>query len=123
MVKFGYITLNVEEDRLPELRDWYLDLVGLSAVWQSRSFCMLTGEGSARLGLYAGTPLDHPERIQLHFEVPDVDGIFEELVGEGERFLRAPQDTSWGYRTAALQDPIGHVVEFYTPLEDDEDSA
>ncbi|MCL7453546.1 MAG: VOC family protein [Anaerolineae bacterium] len=123
MVKFGYITLNVEEERLPEVRDWYLDLVGLSVVWQSRSFCMLVGEGSSRLGLHAGTPLDHPERVQLHFEVPNVDGYYDELLGEGEDFLRPPQDTSWGYRTAALQDPVGHVVEFYTPLEEDEDTA
>jgi catechol 2,3-dioxygenase-like lactoylglutathione lyase family enzyme len=122
MVRFGYITLSVEEERLPELRDWYLDLVGLSVVWQSRSFCMLAGEGSGRLGLRAGIPLDHPERVQLDFQVANVDGIHEELVGEGQAFLRAPQNTAWGYRTAALHDPVGHVVEFYTPLEDDEEA-
>jgi catechol 2,3-dioxygenase-like lactoylglutathione lyase family enzyme len=123
MIKFGYITLSVEQARLSELREWYMDLVGLSVAWQSRTFCMLTGEGSGRLGLRAGIPFDHPERVQIDFEVNDVDGVYEELAGEGEGFLREPQNTAWGYRTAALQDPVGHVVEFYTPLEDDEEAA
>jgi catechol 2,3-dioxygenase-like lactoylglutathione lyase family enzyme len=122
MVRLGYVTLSVDEERLPELRDWYMDLVGLSVAWQSRSFCMLAGEGGGRLGLHSGMPLDYPERVQLHFQVDDVDAIYEELVGEGQAFLRAPENTAWGYRMVALQDPIGHVVEFYTPLEDDEET-
>lgn len=121
MTKLGYVTLHVEAEALDEVRDWYVETLGLSVVWKSRDFCMLGGTGGARLGLHAGTPLERPERVQLHFEVDDVDGEYEDLAGQGVPFEQAPRNTAWGYRVVALRDNAGHMVELYTPLDEDAD--
>jgi catechol 2,3-dioxygenase-like lactoylglutathione lyase family enzyme len=121
MTKLGYVTLNVRPEALEEVRDWYVETLGLSVVWRSRGFCMLGGEGGARLGLYAGEPLARPERVQLHFEVEDVDAEYEDLAGQGVPFEEPPHNTSWGYRVTALKDVAGHMVELYASLDEDED--
>ena len=54
MVRFGYVTLGVDEAQLPRLRGWYRDVAGLSIAWQSLIFCMLTAEGSGRLEISDG---------------------------------------------------------------------
>jgi catechol 2,3-dioxygenase-like lactoylglutathione lyase family enzyme len=122
MTKLGYVTLDVKAEALDEVRDWYLETLGLSVVWKSRGFCMLGGDGGgARLGLQAGDPLERPEQVQLHFEVADVDAEYEDLAGQGVPFEQPPHNTPWGYRVAALRDRAGHIVELYTPLAEDED--
>ena len=121
MTKLGYVTIQIEPDMLEEVRDWYVDTLGLSVVWRSRDFCMLGGQGGARLGLHAGTPLEWPERVQLHFEVTDVDAEYEDLAGQGVPFEQPPHNTAWGYRVAALQDVAGHTIELYTSMDEDED--
>jgi catechol 2,3-dioxygenase-like lactoylglutathione lyase family enzyme len=121
MTKFGYVTLQVEAEALEEVRDWYVETLGLSIVWKSRDFCMLGGQGGARLGLHAGTPLEHPERVQLHFEVDDVDAEYDDLAGQGVPFEQVPHNTAWGYRVASLLDTVGHTVELYTSVDEDED--
>ena len=119
MIKLGYVTLHVAQDRLPDVRDWYLENIGMIVAWQSRDFCMLQGQGGARLGLHSGEPLEHPERVQLHFEVSDVDAIYEDLAGQGVPFDSEPHDTLWGYRVVTMQDCAGHGVELYMSLEED----
>jgi catechol 2,3-dioxygenase-like lactoylglutathione lyase family enzyme len=121
MTKLGYVTLDVKEETLEDVRDWYVETLGLSVVWKSRDFCMLGGDGGARLGLHAGTPLERPERVQLHFEVTDVDAEYEDLAGQGVPFEQPPHNMSWGYRVAALRDNAGHMVELYTALDEDAD--
>ncbi|HVC32358.1 MAG TPA: VOC family protein [Chloroflexota bacterium] len=114
MVTFTYVTLYVED--LQKVRDWYTDNVGLAASFESASFVMLAGTGGGRIGLHQGTSLPQPERVQLHFEVPDVDALYQRLTEQGVSFKQAPTNASWGYRVATLQDPAGHTVELYTPL-------
>ncbi|MBV8278936.1 MAG: VOC family protein, partial [Verrucomicrobia bacterium] len=58
-----------------------------------------------------GQPLDHPERLQMHFAVPDVDDVYERLKQEGVRFDEPPADMPWGWRHAYTRDPAGHTVE------------
>ncbi|HSJ55765.1 MAG TPA: VOC family protein [Anaerolineae bacterium] len=119
MVKLGYVTLYVAWDQLPDLRDWYVENIGLAVSWQSRDYCMLKGQGGARLALHAGEPLADPGWVQLHFEVSDVDAFYEDLEGQGVPFDSQPHNTLWGYRVAGLHDCAGHTVEIYTSLEDD----
>ncbi len=111
-MRFGYLTLFVAN--LDECRVFYQDGLGLKALTHSEAFVRLIGEGGSELGLHTGTPVDHPERIQLHFEVPDVDEAYRELTDRGYEFAHEPRDTPWGYRVAALKDPAGHTVELYT---------
>lgn len=112
MAELSYITLPVEDPS--SVKAWYVRHMGLHIAWESPDFALLTGRG-ADLGLHRGTPLPEPHKVQLHFEVADVDAEYERLVADGLRFHRGPATMPWGYRTAYLSDPAGHTVEIYTP--------
>ena len=117
MVILSYITLHVDENLIGSARDWYIEVIGLSTAWESNDFVLLAGKDGARLGLHAGIPLSEPAKVQIHFEVPDIDEVYAHLKGQGVIFHQAPTDTSWGYRVASLHDLTGHTVELYTVLE------
>jgi lactoylglutathione lyase len=40
----------------------------------------------------------------------DVDGLFDDLRGEGITVLRDPADMPWGERIASIADPDGNPV-------------
>jgi catechol 2,3-dioxygenase-like lactoylglutathione lyase family enzyme len=115
-VKFSYLTLQVDESQLELTRDWYIRVIGLSKAWQSDDFVLLEGTDGARLGLHRGMSLSEPEKVQIHFEVPDVNRAYERLTSQGIDFHQSPTDTPWGYRVATLRDPVGHTVELFTDL-------
>lgn len=50
-------------------------------------------------------------RFQLTVGVDDVDATCERLRAKGVQLLNGPLDRPWGIRTAAFQDPAGHVWE------------
>lgn len=51
-------------------------------------------------------------RMQLTITVDDVDAACAQLAERGVTLLNGPMDRPWGIRTAAFQDPAGHVWEF-----------
>jgi len=51
-------------------------------------------------------------RAQLTITVDDVDAACEQLTERGVALLNGPMDRPWGIRTAAFQDPAGHIWEF-----------
>jgi len=54
---------------------------------------------------------DDGARVQFTIEVDDVDAVCAELKALGVPLVNGPQDRPWGVRTAAFQDPAGHVWE------------
>ena len=50
-------------------------------------------------------------RMQFSIEVDDVDAMCVELASRGVQLLNGPMNRSWGIRTAAFQDPAGHIWE------------
>ena len=56
-------------------------------------------------------PPDAGARQLLTIEVDDVDAMCEVLTSRGVELLNGPMDRPWGIRTAAFQDPDGHVWE------------
>jgi len=50
-------------------------------------------------------------RFQFTIEVDDVDATCAELIRRGVELLNGPIDRPWGVRTAAFQDPAGHIWE------------
>jgi uncharacterized glyoxalase superfamily protein PhnB len=72
-------------------------------------------EGAAMI-LLPGQPFDHPERLQMHFQVPNVDEAYERMKREGVEFDEPPADQPWGWRHAYTRDPVGHTVEICSPL-------
>ena len=51
-------------------------------------------------------------RMQLTITVDDVDAACDQLAARGVPLLNGPMDRPWGIRTAAFQDPAGHIWEF-----------
>lgn len=50
-------------------------------------------------------------RAVLTVTVDDVDAVCERLRERGIELVNGPMDRPWGIRTAAFQDPAGHVWE------------
>ena len=58
--------------------------------------------------------------VEIHFDVPNVDAAYQELVERGVKFEEAPANRPWGARMAAFRDPEGFAVEIVGPLNPDE---
>ena len=56
-------------------------------------------------------------RFQLTIPVDDVDQICARLKSHGIDLVNGPMNRPWGIRTAAFQDPGGHIWEIAEPLE------
>jgi catechol 2,3-dioxygenase-like lactoylglutathione lyase family enzyme len=113
----GWISLRVKDPQ--SVSEWYTKHLGL-VVFGGRedigSLALGTREHGAAIILLPGEPLDHAERLQLHFHVPDVDAAYQRLKREGVDFDEAPEDKPWGWRHAYTRDPVGHTVELCSPL-------
>lgn len=115
----GWISLRVNDPQ--RVSQWYKTHLGL-AVLGTREDLGTQMLGNAELGaaliFLPGDPLDHPERVQMHFQVADVDAEYERLKKEGVEFEGPPQDMPWRWRHAYTRDPAGHTVELCSPLPD-----
>jgi uncharacterized glyoxalase superfamily protein PhnB len=74
------------------------------------------GAGTAAIAFHVGEPSSEPQRIQFHFDVEDVDAVYERLSKAGVAFDGKPADKPWGLRVASCRDPGGHGVEFVMPV-------
>ena len=54
---------------------------------------------------------DAARRFQLTIGVEDTDAVCEQLATHGVQLLNGPMDREWGVRTAAFEDPDGHIWE------------
>jgi catechol 2,3-dioxygenase-like lactoylglutathione lyase family enzyme len=114
-VRFSLVTVFVRDPT--QLRDWYTRYLGLTVSSETSRFVQLAdSSGRPSVAFHVGEPLGHPDHIQLHFEVDDVDAEYERLRGEGLAFEEPPDDKPWGWRVAAVRDPAGHTVELVKPL-------
>lgn len=112
MTSLTYVTLQVGD--IDRVRDWYVHVVGLRVEHETDGeIAVLTGRGGCRICLESGPPVSEPSRIDLLFEVDNVDETWKRLVNEGVKFWRKPTDELYGQRNAILFDPVGHKVEFF----------
>jgi len=56
------------------------------------------------------------QRGLLTVTVDDVDAMCGQLATHGVALLNGPVDRPWGVRTAAFQDPAGHIWELAQPI-------
>jgi PhnB protein len=56
--------------------------------------------------------------VGLHLYVSDVDTLFDQATGAGARIIKPLEDQFYGDRSAALQDPYGHIWFIATHKED-----
>ena len=61
------------------------------------------------------------DRVAIVFSVDNVDDTYQQLQGQGIKFVAAPTDhPDWGIRTIHLRDPDGNLVEIYHTLPESE---
>jgi predicted enzyme related to lactoylglutathione lyase len=112
----GWLSLRVRNPR--EVGAWY-ERLGLQIVG-GRSDVGTVVIGTQKRGrilvLIPGEPLEHPERLQIHLAVENVDAEYEKLVRAGIKFSEPPKDMPWLWRHAYTKDPSGHMVELCSPL-------
>jgi len=116
----GAITLFVED--LDTTKQFYREVFGLpvtfedadSAVFKFGDTLINLLKASAALELVEPAAVANREagsRFQFTIEVDDVDATCAELIRRGVELLNGPMDRPWGVRTAAFQDPAGHIWE------------
>jgi len=116
----GAITLFVED--LDTTKQFYREVFGLpvtfedadSAVFKfGETLINLLKTSAARELVEPAVVADRKvgSRFQFTIEVDDVDATCAELIRRGVELLNGPMDRPWGVRTAAFQDPAGHIWE------------
>ena len=118
----GRISLRVEDPK--NVADWYTKKLGLDVQGERPDvggLALGTKEWGGVMILLPGARIDHPERLQMHFEVPNVDVEYERLKQAGVEFSEPPRDMPWRWRHAYTSDPAGHTVEICSPLPDARD--
>lgn len=113
----GWISLRVADPK--SVGEWYHKVVGLEIVGGREdigSVALGTSEHGEAMILLPGPSLEHPDRLQMHFHVANVDAEYNRLKELGVDFAEPPKDMPWGWRHAYTHDPVGHTVELVTPL-------
>lgn len=98
---------------------WYMQHLGLAIKAthpQTGRIVLATDEPGTSVIFLPGEPPEHPERVQLHFRVADVDALYARLQAAGVLFTEPPTDMPWRWRHAYTHDPVGYTVELVTPL-------
>jgi catechol 2,3-dioxygenase-like lactoylglutathione lyase family enzyme len=118
--RIGALTLFVED--LTATRQFYLDVFGLPVHYEDE-VSVVFDFGNTLVNLLLATEAfelvepasvgvpDAGVRFQLTVDVADVDETCARLRDRGVDLLNGPVDRPWGVRTAAFQDPGGHVWE------------
>jgi elongation factor P len=73
-------------------------------------------EGESLIAPAAVASPESGARVQFTITVDDVDATCAELTANGVELLNGPMDRPWGIRTAAFQDPAGHIWEIAKEL-------
>ena len=119
------ITLFVED--LEAAKDFYARAFGVPLIFEDEQ-SVVFNFGNAIVNLLqtdAAHELIAPEsvggpnagaRMQLTIDVDDVAAICSDLAARGVELVNGPIDRPWGVRTAAFQDPAGHIWEIAQKL-------
>lgn len=116
-MQIAAITLFVSD--VAASRRFYADVFGLpvhfeddeSVVFAFSSTLVNLLDVSAAPELIAPALVGTGSRCQFTLNVDDVDARCAELEAKGVSLLNGPVDRPWGVRTAAFQDPDGHIWE------------
>ncbi|MFL5733438.1 MAG: VOC family protein [Chloroflexia bacterium] len=110
-----YITLWVRD--FERTVSFYRDNLGLPVIELNENFARFGTDGT-QLAFHAlASGQAAPNRgLEIHFDVADVDPVYESLRGRGVTFNEPPANMPWGVRMAAFDDPEGWTVEIVGPV-------
>ena len=115
LTNIPYITLwAVQFDKMC---NFYREILELPVSYQDENFIQFATQGT-RLYIHRleDAPALREHAIEIHFDVPDVDSTYHELLKRGVVFEEAPANRPWGARMAAFRDPEGYALEIVGPL-------
>ena len=110
--------MNMNQVTLPVLNiaesvTFYLQL-GLKQIVDSEHYARFEcPDGDATLSIHVADSSELGGSTAIYFEHAELDALCEGLKGEGLEFSRMPQDESWLWREAWLNDPSGNAICLY----------
>ena len=116
---------DVQSERLPESRDFYVDLLGLEVVFDSDWFVLLRDPAAPALQLafVAGRHESVPAAfhgsgrgVLVTVEVDDVDAVHRRAGALGLEIAQPLRDEEFGQRHFMTVDPNGLLVDVVQPI-------
>lgn len=104
-----------------EMVAFYRDQLEIPVEFGDENFIQFATQGTKLYIHRLGTaPQLREHSVEIHFDVPNVDAAYAELVRRGVEFEDPPANRPWGARMAAFRDPEGFAVEIVGPLDPNE---
>ena len=102
--------LSIYASDLDNSRRFYGDLLGLPVLRQEEWGVMVQA-GEVQLFLHPADDVDQlRQRLEMTFDVDNVDDVITELRARGVPVLEEPSDRDWGDRDGAVEDPDGNAI-------------
>ncbi len=129
---FSRILTNVCADDLAASRDFYVQLLGFEASYDSDWYVQLRGPKPANLelGIIQRThdlvPSEFqtkPSGMYVTFVVPNVEELHARAQAMGARVIQAPRNEFYGQRRFLVLDPAGCLIDICSPWSDEEASG
>jgi lactoylglutathione lyase len=89
---------------------FYRDRLGFEERYRLDDRFAVVGLGAFELGLTPVEELEPPGRAYVWLYCDDVDADIAALREAGVEIIREPEDTDWGERMAAVNDPDGNGI-------------
>lgn len=105
--RLAYLSIYVRDIR--ESRAFYADLLGLAVV-SDEDWGVVVDAGVVQLFLHPGDSDRPPQRLEMTFDVADVDASIADLRAAAVPVVEEATDRDWGERDGAVADPDGNVV-------------
>lgn len=115
------VILWTDAQRFQQMRDFYVDTLGLTPRSDRHRFISFVLEPAADVRLSiavhdaVGGPAREPLRSMLHLRVDDIHEAHAALVDAGVEFSRPPEQESWGGWIATFADPDGNTLQLMQP--------
>ena len=130
-MKFSNVRLLVKDYK--KCFKFYTEELGLEPVWGDENGCYANfkvAEGIEGFAIFVSDfmapavgnadktqPTGFREKMMVSFEVENVDETYQTLLVKGLDFVNQPTDMpDWGMRVVHLRDPEENLIEFFTPL-------
>ena len=113
----GWISPRVKDPKA--ISDWYREVTGSQIVGERKdigSIALGSKEHGPAIILLPSENIGHPDKLQMHFPVADVDAEYDLLKKRGIQFDEPLEHKPWGWRHAYTHDAAGHTVELCTPI-------
>jgi catechol 2,3-dioxygenase-like lactoylglutathione lyase family enzyme len=105
--RLAYLSIYVSS--LRDSRGFYGDLLGLPIV-TDEAWGVVLDAGGVQLFLHPRSGDEPHQRVEMTFDVDDVDSAIADLKARGVPEVEEASDREWGDRDGAVLDPDGNVI-------------